>query len=222
MSHQGFTSFVLLLLLITPYSCVGNIREAGTTWGAGGTPEYLYMLFGRFHMHAKIPHPSEVHRFHPFLNNADKEHNDVRERSLPPPIVPARGKALASRPATGQDSCNKQPHITLTRQGQLGCICKYILGLVLLDRSPKKRTARLFCPSGVICAHRLFPIYITTPIALSRSSPIVPKTKKRLTVGPHPPPPRSITREPPPPRFKFFSAGSEWEEAELALLKEGQ
>lgn len=101
MSHQGFTLFVLLLLLlITPYSCVGNIREAGTTWG--GTPEYLYMLFGRFHMHAKIPHPSEVHRFYPFLNNADKEHKDVRERSLPPPIVPARGKALASRPATGQ------------------------------------------------------------------------------------------------------------------------
>lgn len=45
-------------------------------------------------MHAKIPHPSEVHRFHPFLNNAGKEHRCVRERFL---IAPARGKALASR-----------------------------------------------------------------------------------------------------------------------------
>lgn len=106
-----------------------------------------------------------------------------------PPIVPARGKALASRPATGQDSCNKHPppHITPTySSGAVGLYMQIYTWAGFTRSVSQEKNGTSFCPSGVICTHRLFPIYITTPIALSRSSPIVPKTEKRLTVGPHP------------------------------------
>lgn len=65
-------------------------------------------VVGRFHVHAKIPHPSEIHRSYPFPNNADKEHRYARERYL---IVPARGKAIASRLAIGH---NNKPFILVT------------------------------------------------------------------------------------------------------------